>query len=123
MQGLPKSIQMLPGEEVLAQSPYRPFSVLTITNMRIIGRKLFRFGPRRFEGSIFLGKVTGVEFSRGSWLLTPSLLIHFSNQDGEHETARIQFPGFTARAAGYDPEAIYRLIKAQLAKSHGADTA
>jgi O-acetyl-ADP-ribose deacetylase (regulator of RNase III) len=51
------------------------------------------------------------------FLTTPSILLHYRENSGEMRIVTIRFPGFTAKLAGFDPEAIYRLIMMQLERS------
>lgn len=106
--------EKLPGEEIIEVVPYRPFSILIITNQRIIGKRLLRIGPKRFEGPIFFDKITGLKYFPGTPLIrVPSLLIEYQREDQMVEKVTIRFPGLSAKMAGFDPEAIYHLIAKQ----------
>ncbi len=70
MQAYLREKDIIPGEELLGAIPYKPFSVLLITNRRIVGKRLWRLAPRRFEGSISWSDVMAVEFKPGIALIT-----------------------------------------------------
>ncbi len=109
-----KQDEKLPGEEILSVIPYKPFSILIITNQRIIGKRLLRIGPKRFEGTISYDKILSVKYLPGRPLITvPSILFEYKREDGGVEKVTVRFPGFTARLAGFSPEAVYRLIAKQ----------
>jgi hypothetical protein len=103
--------EKLLGEEVLGVTPYKPFSVLIVTNKRVIGKRLLRVGPKRFEGEILLTNITNIEFNQALlFFTTPSIVLECRQLDGRIEKSTIRFPGSAAKLAGFDPEEIYRLI-------------
>ena len=106
-----KENEKLPGEQIVSVIPYRPFSILIVTNQRIIGKRLLGVGPRRFEGGIPYNKVVNVKYLPGMPLLTvPSITVEYKKNDERIDRVTIRFPGFTARLAGYSPESVYRQI-------------
>lgn len=109
-----KQGEKLPGEEVLHVIPYKPFSVLIITNLRILGKKLLPIGPKRFEGAIFYSDIVKLEYFPGiSLFTTPGLSLAHRLKDGTVETVKIRFPGYTSRLAGYKPKDVYFFIHKQ----------
>ena len=115
MQAYMPEHEILPGEVLLRAIPYKPFSVLLITNRRIVGRRLWRLGPARFEGSIAWSDIMAVDLNPGIPLLTtPKLIVHYRKKDGATDKVAIRLPGFTAKLAGFDPRTTYELILRQI---------
>lgn len=103
--------EKLPEEEFINAIPYKPFSILIITNLRIIGKRLLPLGPKRFEGTIFYDKIVKVKYLPGISLVTiPSIVLEHQLNDGRVEKTIIHFPGFTGRLAGFNPEDVYHQI-------------
>lgn len=106
-----KQDEKLPGEETISVIPYKPFSILIITNQRIIGKRLLRMGPKRFEGMVPFDKIVSVKYLPGTPLIAvPGIMLEYKREDGRMESVTIRFPGFTAKLAGFNPEAVYHLI-------------
>ena len=55
-----KQDERLSGEEVLEVIPFRPFSLLIVTNKRVIGKSVFKLGFNRFEGKILYDQIINV---------------------------------------------------------------
>ena len=106
-----KQDEKLPGEDVISAIPYKPFSILIITDQRIIGKRLLRIGPKRFEGAVSFDKIVSVKYLPGTPLISvPGIMLQYKRENNRIENVTIRFPGFTAKLAGFDPEAAYHLI-------------
>ncbi|HEY9824446.1 MAG TPA: hypothetical protein V6D19_03300 [Stenomitos sp.] len=107
--------EKLPEEEFINAIPYKPFSILIVTDRRIIGKRLLPLGPKRFEGAIFYDKIVRVKYLPGISLVTvPSIVLEHQLNDGRVEKITIHFPGFTGRFAGFKPEDVYHQIAKRL---------
>ena len=106
-----KQDEKLPGEEIIREMPYRPFSVLIVTNKRVIGKRLLRAGFKQFEGTIYYDQILNVSYRTGIPLLTvPSIILEYKQADGIAKKATIRFPGFPANLVGFNLKDIYYQI-------------
>jgi hypothetical protein len=112
-----KEDERLPGEEVLYISPYKPFSILFITNQRVIGKRVWRIGWNTFEGAVPFDKIVSVKYLPTKFAMlyatVPRIMFQHEREDGRMMTATIHFPGLASRFLGYDPyhpEVAYQLI-------------
>jgi hypothetical protein len=117
-----KRDERLPGEEIISETPYRPFSVLVITNKRVIGKRLFRVGLKQFEGVIYYDQISNVTYGTGIPLLTvPSIVLEYKQADGIAKKATIRFLGFISRLVGYDPKDVYYQIAKRMNDKNDPD--
>jgi hypothetical protein len=97
-------------EETLAEIPFKPFSILTITNKRIVGKKIFPIGVSSFVGEIPIEKIVSIKYIPPTFLTVPGLRIVYKGRNENIEDGAINFYGHSARIAGFDSERIYKLI-------------
>jgi hypothetical protein len=63
------------------------------------------------KGAVSFDKVVSVKYLPGTPLITvPGIMLEYKREDGRMESVTIRFPGFTAKLAGFNPEAVYHLI-------------
>lgn len=102
--------ERLINEEVLSVIPYKPFSVLIITNQRLVGKAFLGISFNRFKGEVLWKDVVNVKFSSESSLLTtPHIVLLYRKGDGKIKRSIIRFPGL-AKFYGFDPQETYYLI-------------
>lgn len=110
-----KQDERLSGEEVLEVIPFRPFSLLIVTNKRVIGKSIFKLGFNRFEGKILYDQIINVIYKeRVPILRTSSINIEYQEERGKTSQAVIRFQDTSAFRAAYDSEKIYHLIVSQV---------
>lgn len=110
-----KNLQLYPAESILNSIPIKPFSVLIVTNKRIIGKSVIRLGFNRFEGFIPYDRIDKVYFARGHFLRTPEILIEYLDNSDMTNRQLIRFPSFSDNFKEiYNPEKIYLQIREQI---------
>ena len=110
-----QNIDLDSNEEILDSIPIRPFTILTTTNKRIIGKSMIPIGFNRFEGEILLENIISISFKPAkNFLLVPKMKITYRKNDKEISEISIFFPGSSAFRANFNPKKTYNLILKQL---------
>jgi hypothetical protein len=118
------ALNLLPEEEILIAYPFKPESILVVTNQRVIGHRQFAIGMNRFAVDVFFKDIVKLRYLPGKHFLLgyldlPSLTISYLLPDARIESATLHFPGKIARRS--DPRSVYNLVVEQVNRVKGSN--
>lgn len=113
---LKESKERFPNDEILYEVPYKPFSILIVTNHRIVGKGLAKVWTKQFHGELLLSNIISIKRKPDNPTRPVSkIVLEYKANDGIVKKANIVFYISYTTYSGFDFEKIYQYIADKIA--------